>query len=371
MSRTPILIVEQGAALGGAQLGLLDVLPAIAREFARCVAGRSAGPLAARLGKDAIPWTTWPLGEYTSGEKPAAEALAFAARFPAAASRLIRLIREHGARTLYANGPRAFAAAAAAARWTKIPSVWSLQIELNSWKDRALCDLAVRTARPVVLPCSQACLKVFAPSSALRRRARVVYPGVAVPSDVERPAREARPVIGLVGRIHRDKGQDLLLRAAAQVGSACFRLLGKAQDADIPYFRELELLAAKLKPGTVEFRDWVDGIFPEMARLDALAVPSRREALARVILEAFALRVPVVAAAVGGIPEVVEHGRNGLLVPPDDPDALAAAIRRVIEDAALARRLTEAGYQDYQSRWRLERYQSELLAALAETQKQR
>ena len=77
-----------------------------------------------------------------------------------------------------------------------------------------------------------------------------------------------------------------------------------------------------------------------LVRSAALVVPSAwEEPLGLVALEAMACGVPVVATAVGGIPEVVEHGRNGLLVAPEDPDALAGAIRRVLDDDALRGRL--------------------------------
>ena len=80
------------------------------------------------------------------------------------------------------------------------------------------------------------------------------------------------------------------------------------------------------------------------AALDVAVLPSYREAQGLTILEAMALSRPVVASAVGGIPEMIEHGRTGLLVPPHDPEALAAAIIRLLADHAYADMLAKGGH---------------------------
>jgi glycosyltransferase involved in cell wall biosynthesis len=80
-----------------------------------------------------------------------------------------------------------------------------------------------------------------------------------------------------------------------------------------------------------------------LAELDVFVLPSWVEGLPIVVLEAMAQRKPVVATPVGGTPELVADGETGLLVPPRDPEALAAALRRLLEDPDLARRLGEAG----------------------------
>jgi glycosyltransferase involved in cell wall biosynthesis len=98
-----------------------------------------------------------------------------------------------------------------------------------------------------------------------------------------------------------------------------------------------------------------------------LVVPSRREALARVIMEAFAAGVPVVASASGGIPEIVRHEHNGLLVPAEDARALAAAVRRCLDDSALRSRLVTQGRRDYLSRFQIGDYRRTVLAVLRDT----
>jgi glycosyltransferase involved in cell wall biosynthesis len=77
---------------------------------------------------------------------------------------------------------------------------------------------------------------------------------------------------------------------------------------------------------------------------EVMVLPSREESFGIVILEAFAARKPVVAAAVGGIPEIIEHEQNGILVEPDNPAALSEGLRRVLTNSELRKNLGENGY---------------------------
>jgi glycosyltransferase involved in cell wall biosynthesis len=110
------------------------------------------------------------------------------------------------------------------------------------------------------------------------------------------------------------------------------------------------------RPGAkVIFTGPRDDVPAVTAALDVAVLPSYREAQGLAILEAMALRRPVVATRVGGIPEVVEDGKTGLLVPPHDPDALAEAIVRLLTDHPLADTLARAGHDLVYDRFCVER----------------
>ncbi len=183
---------------------------------------------------------------------------------------------------------------------------------------------------------------------------------VAVPSGVPTaelrataPARhEARARLGLepdtfvvvgLGRLVPIKGFDLLVRAlpavVARIPSARVLLVGDGAER-----RHLEAIAAAL--GVTErlrlTGELMDVTTP-LAAADVLAVPSRNEGMGRVIVEGMAIGIPVVATAVGGIPDVVTDGECGRLVEPNDVDALAAALIELGRDDALRRKLGEAG----------------------------
>ncbi|QFG22620.1 glycosyltransferase family 4 protein [Actinomadura sp. WMMB 499] len=157
------------------------------------------------------------------------------------------------------------------------------------------------------------------------------------------PERIPTPRIGYVGRLARRKGVDVLLRA--------FALLRDRTDAhlvivgDGPERSALQRLAARLRiDGRTHFLGFVPHEYvPRVLReLNVLALPARHGGLGTVLPEAMHSRVPVVASRTGGVPELVEHRRTGLLVSPDNPEELAAALRELLESRALARAVTVA-----------------------------
>jgi glycosyltransferase involved in cell wall biosynthesis len=129
-----------------------------------------------------------------------------------------------------------------------------------------------------------------------------------------------------------------LLAAAEHVPDAVFALAGDGAER-----HRLHGLARGLGvQDRVLFLGQRHDIPELLAVCDVVVVPSLDEGLSVAVLEAMALGRPVVATAVGGTPEAVHDGVTGLLVPPANPAQLAAAIRRIIEDGALAERLGDA-----------------------------
>lgn len=161
------------------------------------------------------------------------------------------------------------------------------------------------------------------------------------------------PVVGFVGRIEPRKGVMDLVAAAPLIrdrvpGARIVVAGGDPYDADAAY------LAAVRASGEVEHFGWTENAPGLMRHLDVLVAPSRQDPFGTVLCEAMAVGTPVVATRVGGLPEVVDHGVTGLLVPPQDPAALADAVahvlaRREAMGAAgreAARRYDAAGYAD-------------------------
>lgn len=159
--------------------------------------------------------------------------------------------------------------------------------------------------------------------------------------------RRASRTIVYVGRLHRQKGVETLLRAFALLRTrAGGELTELVLAGDGPQRSELERLAAGLG---IASRTRFLGFVPH-ARVPALlhsaavaVLPSRYEELGTSLLEALACGTPVVASAVGGIPDLIRDGVDGLLVPPQNPELLAAAVRTILDDPALAARLSAAG----------------------------
>jgi glycosyltransferase involved in cell wall biosynthesis len=154
----------------------------------------------------------------------------------------------------------------------------------------------------------------------------------------------AAPVIGIVGRLEPIKRVDLLLHAAAQMRSALpdLTVVIAGDGSQVP---ALQALTSRLGiSSAVRFLGHRDDPFDLLRALDLLVISSDHEGLPMVLLEALALRVPVVARAVGGIPEVLREGA-GVLVSGSDASSLAAACLRVLQDPALRAAMAEKGWR--------------------------
>ena len=150
-------------------------------------------------------------------------------------------------------------------------------------------------------------------------------------------------VIGVVAALEYRKGHDVLFRALARLHAA-FPAMRCLVCGDGSRRAELERLAAELGIHEVaRFLGEQRQVADVLAAVDVFVMPSRHEGLGVAVLEAMAAGLPVVASAVGGIPETVESERTGVLVAPQDPAALAAAIASLLREPDRARRLGAAG----------------------------
>ena len=190
----------------------------------------------------------------------------------------------------------------------------------------------------------------------------VAYRSRARSQPREVPSLAGRKIITCVARLVPLKGHDHLLDALVQViaqvpGAICL-LAG-----DGPYeFHLRRAVAAKGLEQAVFFLGRRDDVPAILARTDAFVLPSLHEVTPLAISEAQLLGIPVVASAVGGVPELVEDGRTGLLVPPGDPAALARALVRVLTDDNLALVLSRCGSQEVETRRTWAEHYARLLA---------
>ncbi len=171
-------------------------------------------------------------------------------------------------------------------------------------------------------------------------------PGVLSPEAVIKKRQELGwnsrlPVVGTVARLHRQKGVLYFLLAAESI-LVRFPDARMAVVGDGPLGRALKRRARRLKiDDKVFFLGERRDAFELMNLFDIFVLPSLWEGLPFVLVEAAALGKPIVAAAVDGVPEVIEEKRTGLLVPPKIPQLLADAVIRLLEDRELAGRLGE------------------------------
>ncbi len=182
-------------------------------------------------------------------------------------------------------------------------------------------------------------------------RTTVIANSVAIPIRLL-PLRHPAQTVLFLGWLQKEKGVLDLVRAIApvlrSVPEAVFVFAGTG-DVD-----SLSDLARSLGvEQAVRFPGWVDGARKDklLREVDVFVLPSYYEGLPIGVLESMACGVPVVATAVGGIPDAIQDGVNGLLVEPGQPEALARAIVAILSDDALRTRLRELAHRDARKRY--------------------
>lgn len=161
-------------------------------------------------------------------------------------------------------------------------------------------------------------------------------------------------LLGVVARLEPEKGHRYLIEAMPTIlaGAPDTWLAVVGEGSSLGPLRELA--SALGVAHRVIFTGRREDVSALTADLTVAVLPSLREAQGISILEAMARRVPVVASSVGGIPEVITSGVDGVLVPPADPAALAAAVLELLGDEALRRRIGEAGYATVRDRFSID-----------------
>jgi glycosyltransferase involved in cell wall biosynthesis len=334
-----LLLVVDSLEVGGAERQVVDLAVALRRKGYRVVVACSiAGDLSAALEEAGIPI------------RPLLRRLVKRRLSPAYAWRLRRLLLGSERFDLvHAHIYASAIAAAIATSGTGIPLVITEHTEASwqTWRARWASRWVYRRAE-----------RMIAVSTPIRRRLIErdgVHPDLitivpnAVVSAPEARSEEPptglreRPLVGVVARLQPEKGVANFLKAAVRVApqfpEAHFVIAG-----DGPLRQELVALAEDLGlRDRVHFLGFRSDASALMGSLDVLVVPSLTEGSPLVTLEAMAAGVPVVASAVGGIPDQVRHGKEGLLVPPGDTGAMGDAIVALLRDPARARSLGEAG----------------------------
>jgi glycosyltransferase involved in cell wall biosynthesis len=182
----------------------------------------------------------------------------------------------------------------------------------------------------------------------------------AVPAGPDRSA-DAPVQISFLGELGRRKGTPQLVAALAMLTSCLDWKTTIAGDGDIEGTRH-EVQALNLA-NRVDIPGWLNSVQVAelLRRTDVLVLPSFDEILPMSILEAFSYGIPVVTTPVGAIPDAVQNGRNGLLVPPGDVGALANALKCLIDNPDMRRRLGAAARQDHQARFEVGAYVDRLI----------
>ncbi|HEY1493499.1 MAG TPA: glycosyltransferase family 4 protein [Candidatus Solibacter sp.] len=350
-----LLLLDQFSDLGGAQKNLLDLLPAIRDAGWRTLIGLPGeGELFEQVRALGFEAERIECGPYESGRKSTADFARFVVDTPRLARQMRRMAMRVDAGLVYLNGPRLLPAAAMASMGR--PVLFHSHSYLGLGATRRMAAAAIRRMNASVVA---QCEFVATP---WRPNVSVVYNGVAGPACVtaRTPGR-----VGCIGRIAPEKGQREFVAAAARIHRALpecrFAIYGLPLFGDSAAERYAAQVRSEAAGLPMEFAGWVDDVYAALEHLDLLLVPSAgHEATTRVILEAFAAGVPVIAFPSGGIPEVVDHGVTGMLAK-DAEEMAECAIELLTGDRTA---MVAAARESWERRFTLERYRREMMAAM-------
>jgi glycosyltransferase involved in cell wall biosynthesis len=351
--------------LGGAELALLGLLETLdAARFRSIVLVAEEGPLVDMLRRRAVPVLVESRMRVISRRSLSAAQISTYVRTRASVIRGIAgAVQTHRVDLIHAFVAATLGYAGRAARMAGVPIVGTVHEPLTAfaWPRRRLLVAALnRFCDGVTFP-SEANRAMALRFGVRPDRATVIRTGIDLdrfrmdPEGGWRVRRELGvapgvPFIGMVARFNPGKGHDVLLRAMALVAGshpdASCVLVGDALfRGELEWKTRMRALAGDLGLGDrVVFAGWRDDVPAVLSALDILVhPPTTPDSLPGAVLEAMAVGRPVVAAAIGGLPEIVEEGVTGYLVPPRNAGALASTLCGLLGDPAARANMGAAG----------------------------
>jgi glycosyltransferase involved in cell wall biosynthesis len=362
-----ILCIDQFSTWGGGQRSLLDLLPSFTgRGWQPHVVLPDEGLFADELRRQGYATSILESHEYTSIRKPKSEMRRYAQELPKLARRIKALAADLSIDLLYVNGPRFLPPAALAARHRRIPVVFHCHHQLGQLSAVLLSGASLWFSDAHVIACCEHAvhpLRKYVDSA----RLSVIYNGVLSLEEAQPRSSSGIKHIGVVGRIEQEKGQLAFVEAVRHVVSHFpqrrFMIAGSPMFSNSTYYQAVVAASVGLP---IEFAGWQNDICRIFSNLDIVVVPSTPlEATTRVIMEAFAFGVPVVALPSGGIPEIVTDNETGFLAQAGTAEALAeriCSVLRMREDEIQV--VTGKAQRVWQERFTLERYRSQVCRTL-------
>jgi len=362
-----LLLLDQFSDPGGAQQGLLELFPSIrARGWAALAGLPGDGELFPRIREAGFQAVRIRCGPYTSGSKSLLDAAHFVTGTPVLARQIRRLAADFSPDLIYVNGPRILPGVAYAG--LRVPVLFHSHSYLFPGLVRRLAGLSLRRCGAWVVGSCRFVADPWRPFAGADRM-QVIYNGVAGPDSPPQAGSPSRPpTVACIGRIAPEKGQREFVAAAALIRGALpacrFTVYGAALFGEAGAQRYDAEVRAAAAPLGIEFAGWVTDVYAALRSVDLLLVPSAgHEATTRVILEAHAAGVPVIAFRSGGIPEVVEEGRDGWLAGSTEEMA-GRAIELLTGDPLRLAEVSGAARLSWSRKFTLHRYHEELLNAM-------
>lgn len=353
-----VLVVSHVANMWGAERRLLDIAPLLANEGIVLTLASPPGELADTWVGSGANWLSLKLKAHQglrapdSRKRPGAGALAKEASSVLSSSLSIANLAKNFD-LIQSHSLMAHLEVALAGVLTRRPVILDLHDIVEEGLGQRVLRLASRLASASLANSAATAQTVGGTSS----KVHVVHPGVDLSRFFPGPKNPDiraeltscpdAPLVGILGRVDPNKGVDVLVEAMGRPGDALsnthLAIIGQEHVASADFITRLHKRSEELLGDRVRFIPPRSDVPDVLRALDVMVNASRHEPFGRTVLEAQACGIPVVGTDAGGIPEFVEHGKTGLLVPPFDVSALEAALEELLADEPLRSRLSQGG----------------------------
>jgi L-malate glycosyltransferase len=356
MKNRILAISNHGAFLGGGEYSFLELLSHLRRTWEIASVVPETVELAEKLRERGVDTRTIPLAPLRPSYAPKAFLCLIA---------YTRLCAEYRPALVYANGSRAAFYGGIAGRLLRLPVIWHCRIaDRDPLLDAILCILS-----SCIIVNSNATATRFKPG--IRHKIRTVYNGLDLQWLRDCSVEKARfigndwKVILVIARVSRWKRHDLAIQAFERIAQTEPKVhlvcLGAKDSLDPGWWDQLQVMT-KQSPFSerVHWMGQVEDVRPWLRSAFLLLLPSHNEPFGRVLVEAMACGIPAIATKSGGVPEVIQDGRDGILIAPGDVEAMARAMSMLLQDEHLRISLVQSGKVRAQ-RFSLDRHAEEML----------
>ncbi|WP_433333633.1 glycosyltransferase family 4 protein [Spirillospora sp. CA-294931] len=358
-NRSVVVLAHPSPDLYGSDRMLIESVRALVPERRVVVTLPSGGPLARALDDAGAEIVILPVPVLRKAYMSPLGLVRLAASATRALPRAVGLLRRHKAAALYVNTVTV-PLWLVAGRLARVPSLCHVHEAEDGVPGpvRAALALPLRLAKVLVVNSRASAAALGRPGE----RGVVIYNGVDGPGRFAGPRAEiAGPArVVLVGRLSPRKGTDVAVRAVRLLRERGHDVSLTLVGSVFPGYEWYEAELRELADEHVTFAGFRSRVWDSFAEADVAIVPSRVEPFGNVAVEAMLAGRPVVAAATQGLTEIVSDGDNGVLVPPDDPAALADGIARLLADWDGALAMADRGRDDAVRRFGQDRYHREL-----------
>ncbi len=346
-----ILFVNHSSSLTGATISCYELMMRLGNDFSSIFVTREYGPIIENLSKSGID-------SYIIGEKGV---LGFYYIWS-----FLKIIKKHNIKLIHLNTLTPFCKYAAIAGYLqRIPIVWVVRENPLISRSRRLRFWLTALASKIIFVDRDTQEKLI-PNE--RNNVEIIYNGVDI--NLFKPAQSNflfnrfnlesnKQLIGYMGLITRRKGIEYLIKALHLVKEKTdaikLIIIGEYKQNDITYFAEIKRLIKDLSlENDVYFTGLLTDVRDAINSLDLVILPSLEERCSRTLLESLACGKAVIATKVGGNPEIVEDGANGLLVEPENEKQIAQAIIKLLGDHKLRHQMGENGRRKAENKFNMD-----------------